>query len=181
METRLREVRLGALPDIKNLQRHYRLWLFQQVSPPETGMLVRKTFTLHSQHGKTSLTHLLLRQGENRSPSSLPMSQLRAAALHRVMTISCLLPFNSFNTKINLAMEMSGYLNISIVVCGVQLHLICTLWLRLRLNKTRRLLKWLLSGQAGHWLLAATHRLLVVVRKLPRAESDWRVPWPCPM
>ena len=124
MERRLREVRLGALPDIKNLQRHYCQWMFKQVSPPETGTLDCKTLTLHSQHGQTSLTHLLLRQGENRSPSSLPMSQLRAAALHRVMTISCLLPFN---TKINLAMEMSGYLNISIVVCGIHLHLICTL------------------------------------------------------
>ena len=154
--------------------------MFNQVSPPETGTLVCKTFTLHSQHRQTSLTHLLLlllRREQKRAPSSLPMSQLRAAALHRVITISCLLPFN---IKIKLAMEMSGYLNISIVVCGIQLHLICTLWLCLRLSKTRRLFKWLLSGRAGHWLLAATHRLVVVVvRKLPL--SDWRVPWPCPM
>ena len=46
METRLREVRLGALPDIKNLQRHYCQWMFKQVSPPETGTLNCKTFTL---------------------------------------------------------------------------------------------------------------------------------------
>ena len=40
------------------------------------------------------------------------MSQLRAAALHRVITISCLLPFN---TKINLAMErLSRYFNSSV-------------------------------------------------------------------